>query len=274
MWHLPVHPAVMFVPSGIGPVRLCLNLPETSSSRTMAVPAMRALRKIRNIQRSKNMRRCLRTGLGLWILPSFILLGLASSGCKIINEQQAPQQGRDEPVYRRDDDRTVYRRDDGYPPSGNYPPQDNYPRGDYPPNGNYPPPDPYRRDADVRHVHDSQWNDDRARDPELDDSWTFLGRRVVDFRGNHDTFKVGRSFGRFRVLKFVIRNGDLDIFNMLIIVGDGDKVRPDLRQHYGENTASRSIDLPGDQRTVQKVDFEYRSTSRKDGRAIVALYGK
>ncbi len=174
-----------------------------------------------------------------------LVLGLAACGCKIVNEQQAPPPGPDDTVYH--DDGRVYRDDR---------------------------PNDYHPDQEVRHYHDDQWNDDRARDPQLDDSWQFLGRRVVDFHGDHDTFKVGRSYGRFHELRFVVRNGDLDIYNMLIIVGDGDKVRPDLRVHYDENTVSRSIDLPGDIRTVQRVDFEYRSTSRRDGRAIVALYGK
>jgi len=104
--------------------------------------------------------------------------------------------------------------------------------------------------------------------------WELLGRREVDFKGDRDTIEVGRSEGKFRQLRFTVTGGSIEMRDMVVTFGDGKKFSPNLSAHFDEKTSSRVIDLPGDRRVIKSVDFVYRSTRRRDGKATVSLYGR
>jgi hypothetical protein len=104
--------------------------------------------------------------------------------------------------------------------------------------------------------------------------WELLGRREVDFKGDRDRIEVGRSEGKFRQVRFTVKGGAIEMRDMVVTFGDGKKFSPNLRHHFDEKSSSRVIDLPGDRRVIRSVDFVYRSTSHRDGRATVSLYGR
>jgi hypothetical protein len=106
------------------------------------------------------------------------------------------------------------------------------------------------------------------------DGWELLGRREVDFKGDKDRIEVGRSEGRFRQLRFEVRGGSIELRDMVVTFGDGKKFSPNVRHHFDEKTTSRVIDLPGDRRVIKSVDFAYRSTNPREGKARVTLYGR
>lgn len=102
--------------------------------------------------------------------------------------------------------------------------------------------------------------------------WELLGRRDVDFRVDHDAIEVGRAEGRFRALRFVVRGGPVEIFDLKVILGDGDAIRPATRLVF-ERGESRTIDLPGNRRAVRRVEFVYRSLRGPGRRATISLFG-
>lgn len=104
--------------------------------------------------------------------------------------------------------------------------------------------------------------------------WELLGRREVDFKGDRDRIEVGRSEGKFRQLRFTVTGGSIEMRDMVVTFGDGKKFSPNLSAHFDEKSSSRVIDLPGDRRVIKSVDFVYRSTRRRDGKATVSLYGR
>lgn len=103
--------------------------------------------------------------------------------------------------------------------------------------------------------------------------WVKLGERKVDFKGEKDTIDVGRSEGKFIKLRFRVVNGDIELYKMKIFFVHGDPYEPDLHHHFKEGDRSHDIDLPGDARTVKKVEFFYRSEHRREP-AVVELVGK
>jgi hypothetical protein len=102
--------------------------------------------------------------------------------------------------------------------------------------------------------------------------WELLGRRDVDFRVDHDAIDVGRAEGRFRALRFEVRGGPVEIFDLKVILGDGDAIRPATRLVF-ERGESRTIDLPGNRRVVRRVEFVYRSLRGPGRRATISLFG-
>jgi hypothetical protein len=103
--------------------------------------------------------------------------------------------------------------------------------------------------------------------------WELLGRREVDFGVDHDVIEVGRIEGRFRVLRFVVHGGAIEMYDVRVVLGDGDSYRPATRFVF-DRGEGRTIDLPGERRVVRRVEFVYRSLRAGGRRATVSLYGR
>jgi hypothetical protein len=104
--------------------------------------------------------------------------------------------------------------------------------------------------------------------------WTFLGRREVNFRADHDVFQVGKSYGLIRAVKFAVRGGDMELYNVVIVFGDGEKIAPEVRGHYEQNTASIGIGFPGEKRYIDRIEFTYRSSPYNDRKTSFLLFMK
>lgn len=104
--------------------------------------------------------------------------------------------------------------------------------------------------------------------------WERLGARDVDFRGDHDRIEVGRSEGRFKELQIRVKGAPIEITNMVVTFGNDEKLNLNLRHRFAEGSGARSIDLPGDRRAIKRIDFNYRSISRRGGKGRVEVYGR
>ncbi|MGA2642141.1 MAG: hypothetical protein ABSG21_14710 [Spirochaetia bacterium] len=101
-----------------------------------------------------------------------------------------------------------------------------------------------------------------------------LGDRTVPFRGDHDVIEVGDYDGFFRSLVLVVENNDVELFNLVVVYGNGERERIDTRLIFREGSRSRVIDLEGGKRRIRNVQFTYKTVgSWRDGRARVVLYG-
>src|SRR6185295_4749312 len=104
--------------------------------------------------------------------------------------------------------------------------------------------------------------------------WQRLGSREVDFRGDHDTIEVGRSEGRFRQLQIRVKDAPIEISSMVITFGSDEKFTSKARHRFAQGSGTGTIDLPGDRRTIKRIDFNYRSISRREGKGRVEVYGR
>ncbi|HEU5061264.1 MAG TPA: hypothetical protein VFU21_32255 [Kofleriaceae bacterium] len=102
-----------------------------------------------------------------------------------------------------------------------------------------------------------------------------LGETWVDGKTDADKIKISKQEGRFSHLMLVVEQSDLEMLDMEITFGNGEKFSPPVRQFFRENTRTRAIDLPGAQadRRIKDVTFRYGNLPG-GGRARVALYGK
>lgn len=103
--------------------------------------------------------------------------------------------------------------------------------------------------------------------------YTYLGERFVNGAADHDVLPVGRADGRFTSIMIVVENAPVELFDMVVTFGDGERWEPHLRAEFGPNQTSRSIDLPGGARVIRKVDFRY-GNFRGQGQAKVELWGR
>ena len=103
--------------------------------------------------------------------------------------------------------------------------------------------------------------------------WELLGRRDVEFRVDHDVIEVGRAEGRFHELRFVVRGGAIEMYELRVTLGDGEAFRPAERLVL-DRGEGRTIFLPGDRHVVRRVEFVYRSLRAAGRHATVTLYGR
>jgi hypothetical protein len=90
--------------------------------------------------------------------------------------------------------------------------------------------------------------------------WVMLGERTVDSnRADYDRIDVPRREGRFHKLMVVVLDGDLEMIDMLVELGHGEPFHPEINALFRENTRTRAIDLPGEERRIHGIQFRYRN---------------
>jgi hypothetical protein len=104
--------------------------------------------------------------------------------------------------------------------------------------------------------------------------WELLGQREVDFKNDHDQIDVGRSEGRFKQLEVRVKNAPIEIHDMVVTFGNDTTFKPKLRHKFTEGSGSRIIDLPGERRTIKRIDFNYKSINRREGKGTVEVRGR
>jgi hypothetical protein len=101
-----------------------------------------------------------------------------------------------------------------------------------------------------------------------------LGERTVAFKANHNIIQVGRYEGFFRSLFFVVEKNDIQIYNLVITYGNGERERIDTRLNFNADSRSRALTFHGGKRRIRTIAFTYRTAGEwADGRARVVVYG-
>ncbi|HEY0251953.1 MAG TPA: hypothetical protein VGC41_10525 [Kofleriaceae bacterium] len=91
--------------------------------------------------------------------------------------------------------------------------------------------------------------------------WEMLGEREVNGHGREDIdrIEVGRAMGKFRKLTVVVLDSELEMIDFSIKFKHGEPFHPAVNYFFREGTRTKVIDLPGDERTIQWVEFKYRN---------------
>jgi hypothetical protein len=107
------------------------------------------------------------------------------------------------------------------------------------------------------------------------DDWQLLGRRQVSFAVDKDVIDVGARDGLFNAIRIEVQDGDLELDDVRVVLGNGTSWSPNTRVSFREGSRSREIDLPGATRMIRRIDFSYRSVRGGQwSRATVHVYGR
>jgi hypothetical protein len=112
-----------------------------------------------------------------------------------------------------------------------------------------------------------------AATPLAAQNWELLGTRRVSFRAEKDIIPVTGQEGRFKALMLEVEGGNLEMYNIRVVFGDGSGFSPETRLEFRQGSWSRYIDLPGDARVIRRIEFLYRSELRR-GHATIKVYGR
>ena len=105
------------------------------------------------------------------------------------------------------------------------------------------------------------------------DEWSLLGTRKVSRAAEKDVIEVGQRDGKFRSIRIDVNEGTIEIYNIRVLFVNGEDFSPETRLVFREGERSRVIDLPGEARSIRRIEFAYRNTEPR-GEAIVSVYGR
>lgn len=100
-----------------------------------------------------------------------------------------------------------------------------------------------------------------------------LGCRDVNFRVDRDAIQVGRRDGSFRAVRLTVRGAPVEMFDLKVVYGNGERDDLSVRQVIPAGGATRWIDLRGRDRFIRRIDLAYRSVPTPRGRATVCAEG-
>lgn len=103
--------------------------------------------------------------------------------------------------------------------------------------------------------------------------WVRLGCKDVKFLIDRDTLKVGREEGRFSALRLKVRKAPVEMFNLRVTFGNGTRMDVPVREFIPPGGGSRPIDLPGNNRGIDRIEMVYRSVPTMGGTAEVCIDG-
>jgi hypothetical protein len=104
-------------------------------------------------------------------------------------------------------------------------------------------------------------------------AWEVLGSRSVRYGTDHDVIAVS-SDKWYKGIYFKVTDAPIKINDMKVYFDNGDKFDVSIRGMIRENGHSRTIELPGGQRKITKVEFSYETMGSNRGTANLTLWGK
>ncbi len=103
--------------------------------------------------------------------------------------------------------------------------------------------------------------------------WVRLGCKDVRFLIDRDTLKVGRQEGRFTAIRLKVRRAPVEMFSLRVTFGNGSRIDVPVREFIPPGGASRVVDLPGNNRGIDRIEMIYRSVPTMAGTAEVCIDG-
>lgn len=126
-------------------------------------------------------------------------------------------------------------------------------------------------DGIVSAQRSNRWSPDA---PQTSGRWVYLGHTNVDGRVDRDRIHVGRDRGRFQNIKIRVDRAPIDFHRVVVHYANGRSEEVDVRRRIPAGGQTRAIDLRGDERSIDSVEFFYSKGRWGYGREPrVRLYG-
>lgn len=102
--------------------------------------------------------------------------------------------------------------------------------------------------------------------------WEYLGEANVDGNVDHDNIVVTAARGAYRAIVIRVLKAPVEFDRVIVHFGNGSSDPIYIRHLIPAGSQTRVIDLPGEKRIIQSVEFWYGRASGS-GRPKVRLFG-
>ena len=103
--------------------------------------------------------------------------------------------------------------------------------------------------------------------------WRLLGDAWVTGQFERAIIRVGKNEGRVPRLMLVITQSSLEVGDVVIQFGNGQRWSPGLRHSFADGSRSRAIELPGHVRFIRGVELVHGAVP-PGGRAHAEIWGQ
>ena len=104
--------------------------------------------------------------------------------------------------------------------------------------------------------------------------WEKLGSRKVKFDVDKDVITVTRWDGRFNAVRLKVEKSDINLYRFVIHYGNGTKQEYRVNKMIRAGNFTRLIDLRGNRRVINRVEFFYETKGYEGRKATVELWGR
>ncbi len=104
--------------------------------------------------------------------------------------------------------------------------------------------------------------------------WEKLGTKRVNYALDRDEIIVTAKEGLFDALKIIVKGGAINLHRVVIHFGNGETKEIEANAKIPAGGSSPVIDLPGNNRIIQKVVFWYDTKNYASKKAVVQLWGR
>ena len=104
--------------------------------------------------------------------------------------------------------------------------------------------------------------------------WQELGQRTVNFTADHDTIKAVWKKGAFTAFKLLVTKAPVHFSRITVTFGNKETQEIVFDDFMKPGDEGRAIELAGNTRVVDKVDFWYVTESLGKKKSRVTLYGR
>jgi hypothetical protein len=104
-------------------------------------------------------------------------------------------------------------------------------------------------------------------------AWEVLGSRSVRYGTDKDVITVSGDKW-YKGIYFKVTEAPIKINDMKVYFDNGDKFDVSMRSMIKQNGHTRTIELPGGERRITKVEFSYETMGSNRGTATLTLWGK
>jgi len=103
--------------------------------------------------------------------------------------------------------------------------------------------------------------------------WRLMGDGRVSGQFERQIIRIGKVEGRFARVMLVITDNSLEVGDVVIQFGNGQRLSPGLRHEFADGSRSRPINLPGHVRFIRGVEL-VRGAVPPGGRAHIEIWGQ
>jgi hypothetical protein len=103
--------------------------------------------------------------------------------------------------------------------------------------------------------------------------WRLMGDAQVSGQFERAIVRVGKPEGRVARLMLVVMDSNLEVGDVVIQFGNGQRLSPGLRHAFADGSRSRAIELPGHVRFIRGVELVHGAVT-PGGRARVEIWGQ
>src|SRR5689334_7197892 len=105
--------------------------------------------------------------------------------------------------------------------------------------------------------------------------WEYLGEAHVDGALDHDRIMVTGAKGEYRAIRIRVEHAAIDFDRVVVHFRNGTSTPVSIRRRIRAGDQTRVIDLPGDRRIIESVEFWYaRGNMRNPERPKLTLFGR